>query len=114
MGKVPPCGTFLSCTFHHQAIRFASVRQTRFFKRDGFVGHEFGVRLALIGFATSAFQAAWMRSGVSTGVQEGLAAMIAFYIIGYICGETARLAIEEDFAKRAASTAPTPGSAGTL
>lgn len=77
------------------------------------MGHEFGVRLALIGFATSAFQAAWMHSGFSTGVQEGLVALIAFYILGYICGETARLAIEEEFAKRTPQTAPTPGSAGT-
>lgn len=82
------------------------------FEQGAAVGHEYGVRLGLIGFGTAMVQAAWMQTGLTAGLQEGLAALAAFYGLGFICGELVRRVVEEDVSRRKPDSAPTPGSAG--
>ncbi len=60
------------------------------------MAHEFGVRLALIAFATAAFEGLVSRSTFEPALTRALAALGLFYLLGCLCGELARRVVEEN------------------
>jgi hypothetical protein len=62
------------------------------------VAQEYAVRLALIAFATAAIQGLVMRADFQPALKSALTAALAFYVLGWLCGEMARRIVEENVA----------------
>ena len=81
------------------------------------MAHEYGVRLALIAFATAAIQGLATRAAFEPALRTALAAAAAFYVLGWLCGEMARQIVEESVTRAVnlpaipLITAPTPKAA---
>lgn len=74
------------------------------------MAHEFGVRLALIAFATVVCQGILGRGTLESTLQSALGALVVFYGVGLVCGEVARRSVDEQVAarRRAAENNATP------
>lgn len=59
------------------------------------MAHEFGVRLALIAFATAAMRGLFTGNDFTPTVQAALLIAGLFYVLGVVCGEMARRLVEE-------------------
>jgi len=76
--------------------------------REAAVAQEYAVRLALIAFATAAIQGLVMRAEFQPALKLALAAALAFYVLGWLCGEMARRIVEESVQlNRSQADAPT-------
>lgn len=62
------------------------------------MAHDYGVRLALIAFATAAVQGAFTGAAFEPGLKFALAAAALFYGLGLVCGELARRIVIESVA----------------
>ena len=76
------------------------------------MAHEYAVRLALIAFATAAIDGLATRAAFEPALKLALAALAAFYALGWLCGELGRRIVEESVQlgqnREATATAPTP------
>jgi hypothetical protein len=72
------------------------------------VAHEYAVRLALIAFATATIQGIAMRAAFEPALKLALGAAAAAYVLGWLCGETARRIVEESVQIAAGRDAPSP------
>lgn len=68
------------------------------------MAHEFGIRLALIAFATASFQGVFRGSDFQESLTAALVCLILFYVVGHVCGELARRVIEENVKSTLASS----------
>lgn len=83
------------------------------------MAQEYAVRLAWIVFATAAIQGLVMRADFEPALKSALAAALVFYVLGWLCGEMARRAVEEsvllnrsqaaDPTSTTAQSSPVPG-----
>jgi len=64
--------------------------------RIGIVAIQFANRLSLIAFSTSSLRSAIGGTGFESGIQEALAALAIFYVLGLVLGELARRLVEEN------------------
>jgi uncharacterized protein YqgC (DUF456 family) len=69
------------------------------------VAQEYAVRLALISFATAAIQGLVMRADFESALKSALAAALAFYVLGWLCGEMARRIVAESVQLNRSQTA---------
>ena len=59
------------------------------------MAHDYGVRLALVAFATATIQGLLARSAFEPSLKLALGAAAGFYCLGWLCGEMARRIVEE-------------------
>lgn len=59
------------------------------------MAHEFGIRLALISFATASIQGVFQGTEFRGSLTAALVCLALFYVVGHVCGELTKRVIEE-------------------
>ena len=74
------------------------------------MAHDYGVRLALVAFATATIQGLLARSAFEPALKLALGAAAGFYCLGWLCGEMARRIVEESVQAPASGQPSSPTS----
>lgn len=70
------------------------------------MAHEFAVRLASIAFAAATAQGAITGADFQSTLKTALVVLGVFYGLGFVCGEIARLLVEENVTATTAQRPP--------